>query len=89
MIELLFWLNVLFTGGVILHGFCHPTGYMQVPFLIALTYAGWYLPQAAVLLDDTTLPTGGSQPFFLCHFFASQPHVLAGGWRLGEDLSGD
>ena len=80
MIELLFWLNVLFTGGVILHGFCHPTGYMQVPFLIALTYAGWYLPQAAVLLDDTTLPTGGLSTLFLMSFFCLA--ATCAGWRL-------
>jgi hypothetical protein len=80
MIEFLFWLNVALALGMFIGGFCQPTGYMQLPFLIALPYAGWYLPQAAVLLDDTSLPTGGLSTLLVMSFLCLA--ATWAGWRL-------
>lgn len=58
MTELLFWSNVALTGLLLIEGFWQRIGYLQVPFLSALIYAAWYLPQAAVLVNDPSLPNG-------------------------------
>lgn len=58
MAETFFLLNFLLTAGLLLQGFYKRTGYLEVPFLSALIYAVWFLPQAWVLLDDATLPSG-------------------------------
>ena len=80
MVEILFWLNVSITVGLILNGFYQATGYMQVPFLIAITSAGWYLPQAAVLLDDQTLPRQGLITLFIMSSLCLAATWI--GWRV-------
>jgi len=81
MAELLFWANCFAVAAVLAGGLMKRGGYIEYPFLAAATYAGWYLPQAYVLLDDTTLPKNGLTLVLgmslLC--FAMIVH----GWRAG------
>jgi hypothetical protein len=58
MTETLFLLNVTLAGFLLAQGLWKRAGYLEVPFLSALIYLIWYLPQAFVLLDDMTLPQG-------------------------------
>lgn len=55
MTETLILLNGGLTAFLLVRGLWKRAGYLEVPFLSALIYAIWYLPQAFVLLDDTTL----------------------------------
>ncbi|BBF93875.1 hypothetical protein [Blastochloris tepida] len=59
MTEVLFWANCLLAGVMLADGLQRREGYMEVPFLSAAMYVVWFLPQAAALLDDSTLPEWG------------------------------
>ncbi len=59
MTEILFQLNVVMTALFLIEGFWKRAGYLQLPFLSAMIYAVWYLPQAAVLVNEPPVPDGG------------------------------
>lgn len=43
---------------LVLIGLSKRGGYLELPFLIALTVGGWFMPQAFALLNDRSLPHG-------------------------------
>ena len=59
MTEILFRLNLVITGLLLIEGLCKRAGYLQLPFLSAMMFAIWYLPQAAVLVNEPSVPDGG------------------------------
>jgi hypothetical protein len=57
-----FWsfaLLAVVVGGVLLRGLARPGGMLEYPFLAAATIAGWFMPQALLLMNDPYLPEGG------------------------------
>jgi hypothetical protein len=81
MTEILFVLNVLLVAVLLIEGLWLRTGYLQVPFLSALIYAIWFLPQAMVLLDDPSLPPGSMATLLTMSLLSLAAIWL--GWRQG------
>lgn len=46
---------------LVLAGLSKRGGYLELPFLIALTIGGWFLPQVLPLLADRHLPQGADR----------------------------
>lgn len=86
MTETLFALNVGFVAILLVRGLWKRGGYLQVPFLSALIYAIWYLPQAFVLRDDTTLPDGSMARVLAMSLFCLV--AIWAGWRQGSRGAG-
>lgn len=44
---------------MLIRGMFRPGGILEFPFLVAATMAGWFIPQAYLLIDDPALPESG------------------------------
>ncbi len=81
MTEFLFYLLVAGTAGLLVHGLVKRGGYTEYPFLAAAVYAGWFLPQAASLQSDASLPKLGLAVVLGMALLCLVAIVL--GWRRG------
>jgi hypothetical protein len=52
-------LLVVVVGAVLIRGLFRPGGILEYPFLAAATMAGWFIPQAFLLMGDPSLPELG------------------------------
>ena len=52
-------LLVVVVGAMLVRGMFRPGGILEFPFLAAATMAGWFIPQAYLLMDDPALPEFG------------------------------
>lgn len=73
--ELLFFVNAGLTAIILLDGASKKSGYLQIPFLFAVIYAAWFLPQVAVLLYDNSLP-----PYGVARLMAMSALCLSAVW---------
>lgn len=82
MTELLFLLNAALAGYLLVQGLWKRGGYLEVPFLSALVFAIWFLPQIYVLLDDITLPDGSVARVLVMSLLCLV--AIAAGWKEGS-----
>jgi hypothetical protein len=80
--EFLLLANIVLAGALLLDGLRRRGGYIEVPFLSAAIYVVWFVPQAIVLVDDSTLPPGALARVLAMSFLCLI--AIWWGWRFGS-----
>ena len=79
MTQFLFIANAILVAYLLLDGLRRRGGYLEIPFLSAVVYASWYLPQAAALLNYPLLPAPDLARVLLMSFLCLLG--MWAGWR--------